>query len=79
MRAKHRSDAAHKSTTPAPNPAARLSGARLRAELSQHQLSNLTGISIPTISLYERGMRISRRSAVRLGAALNLDPAELLS
>jgi len=52
-----------------------LQGFRLKHGLSQEQLAEKTGIGQTVISAYETGRRpLSRRAAIRIGAALGEDP-----
>ena len=52
-----------------------LAGTRLKHELTQKRLAELSGISYATISAYERGKQpLSRRAAVRLAKAMDEDP-----
>jgi len=52
--------------------------ARERAGLTQLQLANESGVSLGTISVAERGGRLSERSAQRLAAALHVTEIELM-
>jgi DNA-binding XRE family transcriptional regulator len=57
-----------------------LRGARYREEVSQRQLSKLTGVSVQNISAMEHGRRpIGKEMAKRLGKVLNTDWRLLLS
>ena len=50
-------------------------GARLKHELTQAQLAELTGIAQENISAYETGKRpLTRRAAAKIGAALGENP-----
>ena len=52
-----------------------LAGTRLKHELTQKQLAELSGISYATISAYERGKQpLSRKAAIRLAKAMDEDP-----
>ena len=52
-----------------------LQGFRLKHGMSQEQLAEKTGIGQTVLSAYETGRRpLSRRAAVRIGAALGEDP-----
>ena len=56
-----------------------LQGFRLKHGLSQAQLAKMTGIGQTVISAYETGRRpLTRRAAVRIGAALGEDPEKIL-
>ena len=58
----------------------RLRGARYREDISQRQLSQLTGVSVQNLSAMENGRRpIGKEMAKRLGATLNVDWRLLLS
>lgn len=47
---------------------------RVSKNISQKQLANLTGFSVPTISRYETGKRkLSISNAKKIGKALNVD------
>jgi hypothetical protein len=61
-------------------PAVALSGARYRENLTQQQLSDLTGIPRRHLSEMEHGKRtIGKLNSRRLGKALNVDPKRFLS
>ncbi len=50
-------------------------GARLKHQLTQAQLAEMTGIAQPTIAAYESGKRpLSRKAAIKIGEALGEDP-----
>ena len=52
-----------------------LQGFRLKHGMSQEQLAEKSGIGQTVLSAYETGRRpLSRRAAVRIGAALGEDP-----
>ncbi len=52
-----------------------LQGFRLKHNLSQKQLAEMTGIGQTVLSAYETGRRsLSRRAAMKIGAALGEDP-----
>lgn len=56
-----------------------LRGARHRENLTQRQLSEMTGISVPHLSAMENGKRtIGKKNARLLADALNIDPRRLL-
>jgi ribosome-binding protein aMBF1 (putative translation factor) len=58
----------------------RLRGARYREDISQRQLSKLTGVSVQNLSAMENGRRpIGKEMAKRLGETLNVDWRLLLS
>jgi transcriptional regulator with XRE-family HTH domain len=60
--------------------AANLRGLRLTADLSQEDLSDLSGLHATEISRLERGVRDPRLSTiVRLASALRVDAAALLA
>ena len=60
-------------------PGDQLRGFRLQHNLSQAQLAKMTGIGQTVISAYETGRRpLTRRAAVRIGAALGEDPEKIL-
>lgn len=57
-----------------------LSGARLKANFTQRQLAELSGIRQTVISEYERGKRkITQRAAIKLAKALDIEPERLLT
>ena len=61
-------------------PAMYLRGARYRENLTQRQLSEMTGISVPHLSAMENGKRpIGKKNARKLGEALHVDPRAFLS
>ena len=52
-----------------------LAGYRLKHNLTQRQLAEMTGISYSTISAYETGKRpLSQRTAVKLANAMGEQP-----
>jgi transcriptional regulator with XRE-family HTH domain len=51
--------------------------ARRRAGLSQFQLAVKAGLHPATISLLERGTRVSEQTATKVAEALGLQPEEL--
>lgn len=54
-------------------------GTRLKHQMTQKQLSRLSGISHATISAYEHNRRpLSRLAAIRLAKAMGEDPASFL-
>ena len=56
-----------------------LAGARLKKELTQRKLSEMTGLPQSVISDYEKGRRkITRQAAIRLSSALKVPEAYLL-
>ncbi len=60
-------------------PGVYLRGARYRENLTQRQLSELTGITVPHLSAMENGKRpIGKKNARLLADALNIDPRRLL-
>jgi transcriptional regulator with XRE-family HTH domain len=60
--------------------AANLRGLRLTADLSQEDLSDLSGLHATEISRLERGVRDPRLSTIiRLARALRVEPARLLA
>ena len=52
-----------------------LAGCRLKHQLTQKQLAEMTGMSYATISAYETGKRpLSQRAAIKLANAMNEKP-----
>lgn len=57
----------------------RITKLRVQAEISQRDLDDLTGIDVSNIGKYERGEALPNvGSLVRIAAAFQLDPGELI-
>lgn len=77
MHAAAKRDESSSPKPPPSTPASRLRAARLSAGLSQFRLAALSGLSLQTVSLCERGANITRATAERLAGVLAVSAEEL--